>query len=275
MKTFLPSIVIGLVALTGNASAAPIADYNADDQSLGAITTFTDTTTNHNATGTGTVLNTGTVFNGHNYVDITGGFLTSTALYSGSQSRTVAAVYANPFGDNGGINPVAGEEGPQNYGLWFALQARSLYAAGDPYLVNAGPDVSSGGSPVANRLTFALATYDGTVETLYWAYGTSGAVRSTSVTVSLNTNVADFGIGTSTNEVSEGNMDIGQVLVYNNALTYGTNGTDGTAAAEIRSLQAYYAASPEVPEPSTWAMMLGGMAFLAICIRRTGDRFRA
>jgi hypothetical protein len=251
----------------GSVQAQLIDSYNADSLSLGSLTSWTDLTGTNNATtansrqGAGTVAGTNTVFNGHQYVNLgTGqGYATSGALFSGADPRTIAAVYTNPGGDNDSINPIAGEAGPGATGTWFVLQARSEFAAGDPYLAGFADDLSSGGSPVANRLTFSVASYNGTTETLYWAYGLTGAVQSaTPNTTSLNTVNNPFDIGFDVAEPSQNDMQIGTVQVYDTSLT------SAEATTEIEALQDYYAG--DVPEPSTCALLgaglLAGMAFL-------------
>jgi hypothetical protein len=271
------------VVLSTTVSRAQLIDsYNADDLTVGSnVTSWTDETGSENATaaselagspggdytlnsgGDPTAANSNTAFNGHTYVNFgaNSGLVTADALFSGGADRSVAAVYTTPTSNNA-VNPIAGQVGPGTNGAWFMLQARSA-PAGSPYLAGFNDDDSgNGAAPVANQLTFALATYDGTTdtETVYWAFGLTGAVQSQSVTAAtpLNTTASPFDIGFDSSEPSLGDMQVGQVLVYENALS------STAATSEIESLQDYYAAA--APEPSTYALMgvslLAGVAFL-------------
>jgi hypothetical protein len=280
---------IATVLSTTLSHAQLIDSYNADSLSLGTVTSWTDETGTENATassatvggpsgpytlnssGDPTAANSNSAFNGHAYVNFgaASGLVTTGSLFSGGADRSVAAVYTTPT-SNTAVNPIAGEVGPGTPGEWFMLQARTS-PAGSPYLAGFADDNSGNGAPpVANQLTFALATYDGTTdtETVYWAYGLFGAVQSASTTASpaLNTSASPFDIGFDSSEPSVGDMQVGQVLVYENALS-------STAAAdEIGYLQDYYGA----PEPSTNALvgisLLVGVVFLR---RRAQANFTA
>ena len=217
-----------------------------------------------------------TVFNGHNYLSYNAnqsqsdGLLTN-ALFSGNSPRTVAGVYDTPLYGTG-IAPsgsfdalVAGQATVAGGGTWFALESRDNNAVGNPYLVNYGPDLSTNGSypnvghlPIAHELQFAVATYDGTTETLYWAYGTTGVVHSISVAADLNTNSNIFTEGSAPGEASSP-IDIGAVIVLNSAI----DAQDATAV--IEGLQGYYS-----PEPSSIAALcgMGAMGLLLLARRR-------
>jgi hypothetical protein len=270
------------VLSTGISPAQLVASYNADDLSSGTVSTWSNlviggqdaTATSAtaivgttNSGGDPTVSTANSTFDGHKYVNFgdNQGLATSTDLFSGSADRSVVAVYDNPGGDNSTVNPIAGESTPDQSvkGNWFVLQSRDIYVAGDPYLAGDNDDVDPETTPVANRLTFAIGTYDsGTkTETLYWAYG-SGAVQSQSTILgtmahpALSTVANPFTIGFDTIELSQSDMQVGQVLVYQNSLSA------DAAKDEIENLQAYYG----VPEPSTYALMgislLAGVVFL-------------
>jgi hypothetical protein len=277
MKKIL-SAVMGLTALTGVASAAPIDSYNADTLSTGSLSSWTDLSGSQNGntinalndpTVAGSTL--GSTFNGHQFVSFSAnsGLITSSGLFSGSQDRTVVAVYTTPDPVNNTVNPVVGQAGPTIQGSWFVLQSRNLGPSGNPYLAGYIDDASGNTSP-NTLLTFAVATYSnsGSLESVYWAYGLNGAVSSASNSTTLNTNNVGFTFGYDNQEPSQGNMQIGLVQVYNSALS------GASADALIANLQSYYSAPLEVPEPSTWAMMLGGVAVLGFCVRRKGDKFR-
>jgi hypothetical protein len=276
-------IVTGL-ALTAAASRAQLIDsYDADTLSLGTVTSWTDETGSQNATATSdlagsgsgnytlnssgdpTAANTNAAFNGHTYVDFgsASGLVTADALFSGSANRSVAAVYTTPT-SNAAVNPIAGQVGAGTQGVWFMLQARTA-PPGSPYLAGFNDDDSgSAAPPVANELTFALATYDQATaqETVYWAFGLHGAVNSLTMQLgtvanpALDTTASPFDIGFDSSEPSVGDMQVGQVLVYENALS------SAAATNEIESLQDDYGA----PEPSTCALvgasLLAGVVFL-------------
>ncbi len=154
---------------------------------------------------------------------------------------------------------VAGESAAPGGGNWFTIESRANNVTGDPYLVNFGPDINSLTAPAANRLTFAVATYDGTTESLYWAYGVNGAHSASSVGASLNTVATNFVIGENYSDSAWTGVQIGKVLVYDNALT------STQANALITSLQQYY--SP-TPEPSSLVLLLIGGAGAMLVYRR-------
>jgi hypothetical protein len=272
MKVALIAVVALLVGLPLRAQL--VGSYNPDTLTVGSsVTDVQDTSGNENNLssyfGNGdapTAGNSLSAFNGHTYIDFGNSqALVTSALFTGNGNRTMAVVYALPNGDNGNVNPIVGEsDGGGTAGAWFVLQARSGGATGDPYLAGYFDDVTSGQTPVANQLTFAVATYSnsGNLESLYWAYGVNGNMQSASATFSLNTQPngsflvgADYG-----GEPSDSDMDIGKIQVYDNAVN-----TAG-AQAIISNFQSFYAES--VPEPSTYAMMLGSLALLAFCVRR-------
>jgi hypothetical protein len=224
-----------------------------------------------------------TAFNGHNYISynqnqaLPNGLLTN-ALFTGNNPRTLVAVYDTPaYGTaaapaNGTFGALAaGQASPPggSFGLWFALESRQNNVMGNPYLVNYGPDISSGSAPVAHQLTFALGTYDpgsgpgdGT-ETLYWAYGLTGAVQSATVGgLTLNTNTNIFTEGSAPGEASSP-IDVGDVLVFN------TGFSSAQAIAEIEALQASY-----VPEPTSAVAFcgLGAIGLFMFVRSRSGSR---
>jgi hypothetical protein len=249
-----------------------IADYSADAQSLGALTTFTDSSGNgNNATNTSNHLSAPTVgdsnslFDGHQYVSFTGtgeGLATSSALFSGGGSVTIIIVYDNAVVPaSGTVVPIAGESITGGSANWLDVQTRSTAGStGDPYLAGNNDDVSSNTSPTANQLTFAVATYTAGTEALSYAFG-SGAVSYVSKATTLNVGASDFEIGYNVNKTSQNDLEIGQILVENRALT------QTQAAAEILSLQEYYV----TPEPSTVALLgIGvlGLGIWTLCHRR-------
>jgi hypothetical protein len=282
-KMLLIGALVALGTMSG-AFAQLVDSYNPDSQSLGALSSFTDQTGSQNATEANaaaqlssitadpTVANTDTAFNGHNYVSFgaTGttneGLATASSLFSGTNARSLVAVYDTPGGDNTNVNPIVGEGNNTQAGGIFGLQARDTGAnnTGSPYLATGTSVDPAGPAPTADQLTFSLATYDGTNLDLYYAYGTTGTI--TEVTDSL----AGTGVSVSTvatplelafngnGKTDLGDLDLGQVLVYDSALT------TAQADTEIENLQAFYTA----PEPSICFMMVGGLAGLAYLIRR-------
>ena len=276
-RSFL-ALLVSLGAAASLSRGQLIDSYNADTLTVGSsVSSLADLTGTQNAntinpSNDPTAANTNSAFNGHTYVNFgsDSGLETSSALFSGGANRSVVAVYDTPFGDNSTTNPIVGQAGATTQGTWFVLQARDQFGAiGSPYLAGFIDDVGSNTPPVANQLTFAIATYDGTTETLYWAYGLSGSVQSASSTASpaLHTVSNPFTIGFDQGgESSSGDMQIGQVQVYANSLT------GAQADALISNLQDYYTAS--VPEPATYALMLGGLAILGFCIHRKHDLFQ-
>jgi hypothetical protein len=286
VRAHLPmlGLVASFAAISTTAQAQLLDSYDGSTLTAGTnVSTWTDTVGGQNATagsatefnnltqqfytvnagGVPTADNTNSVFNGHTYVDFgyQSGLATASGLFSGSGARSVAAVYNTPTGNSDLFtNPIAGQVGPGVAGEWFMLQARNA-PAGSPYLAGFAADTGTGTVPVANQLTFALGTYDGTTETLYWAFGVNGAVQSDSAPYSLNTASSPFQFGyDSGGEASLGNMQIGTVQVFGNAM----NLTQATAA--IHALQLEYSPA-EVPEPSTWALMLGGVVALVLIQR--------
>ncbi len=222
-------------------------------------------------------------FNGHNYIAYGGGngLTTTGALYTGGNDRSLAVVYDTPTytsAQNGGFNAfVAGQAPAATAGqlaTWWGLESRDNNVVGNPYLVTfgTGTDLTTNGQypnpgnpPVADQLTFALATYNSTtqIESLYWAYGLNGAVNSVSVGgITLGTASYPFTVGSSGDGSSP--VNVGQVIVWSNALD------SMAAASEIQALQAQYAQS--VPEPGSlvvWALGLVGLLTLGRRYRTT------
>jgi hypothetical protein len=207
-----------------------------------------------------------TVFGSRNYANYAGGgagLETLGSLYSGGQARTVIAVYDTPTApSNAGI---AGESQnapspPGNGSNWFAIESRNNNVTGDPYLVEYGPDVSSNVAPAANRLTFAVATYDGAgTSTLTWAYGLTGSATSHSSSGAINTLATNFIIGENNADGAHDPVQVGVVVVLDSALTA------LQADAAIAQLQAYYT----TPEPSSFVLaLIGGAAAVFVYRRR-------
>jgi hypothetical protein len=159
-----------------------IADFNADTLTSGtSVTSWTDSSgTGNNATTANNLSNasksvdptvgTSALFDGNNYVFFGSGtgLTTKNSLFSGSSSRSIASVFSDASVPSLFVATVAGE-GAASVGNEFLIQSRNHYATGSPYLTGYGADISSGLSPVANKLVFSLATYNGTTETIYWA----------------------------------------------------------------------------------------------------------
>ncbi len=280
------------------ASAGLTASYNPDTLTAGP--TATPVTTLGDSSGNGNTLTSygGTpllyglntagadaAFNGHNYISYSGGSGLTTsplaanggALYTGGNDRSLATVYVTPV-VNGGMNAfVAGQAPAATAGeltSWYGIESRNNNVTGNPYVVTfgAGTDLSTNGNntvgnpgnpPVAGQLTFALATYNATLnggtESLYWAYGLHGAVGSISVSgIGLNTASYPFTVGSS----GDGNspVEVGNVVVWKTA-------PDSAAAiGEIQSLQAYYASA--TPEPSSLVVWSLGLVGLLLAARR-------
>ena len=194
-RLLLVSLLLGTAA-----RADVIAYYNADSIAASStpaiINTWTDLTGNgHNATssfaGLNPVTQAPTIYgsntagyvafgNNHNYLDFNLQGLATSSLFSGSSARTVVVAYENATG-SGSLNELAGESQTAGNNSWFMVQARTsgVGGGGDPYLAGYNNDLSTATAPVANRITFAVASYDGTNANLSWAYGTGGAVADT------------------------------------------------------------------------------------------------
>lgn len=257
--------------------------YNAQTLSSGSLTAWNDLIGSNNATvSAARAISTGfddsgnptvgssSVFNGGQYVSFgTDAALATSNLFSGSSARSIAVVFNTPLGNNGNVNAIVGESGAANDGSWFELQARSNGAAnvpngGDPYLAGFQEDDGTDAAPATNQLIFAIVTYTGTTETVYWANGLSGSVNTPAVTNlsgALNTLSNPFLFGSDEgNELENGNMQLGQVLVYNNAMS------GAQADAEIADLQTFY--ESDLPEPSTWTLLFVGLGACVFFTRR-------
>jgi hypothetical protein len=278
MKKFIASaLMITLCVVLGSAGSvwAQTAIYNPDDYAAGStITTMKNDGSAGSADnlsgGPVTIFGPGTggynpIFDGRNYGNYTSGttLATANALFTGNNARAVAAVYDTPVLPSNA--QIAGQTPAATNGdgtSWFGIESRQNNVTGDPYLVNYGPDISSGNAPATNRLTFAVGTYDGAgTETLYWAYGLTGAIHSASSSTTLNTNLGGnepFTLGTS----FDGNSasQIGDVVVLNQGLTA------AEANEVIEGLQAYYT----TPEPSSLVALcgLGAMGLFLVARRR-------
>jgi hypothetical protein len=192
-------------------------------------------------------------------------------LYTGNNARAIVAVYATPgIAPAGSFDAEIATQTPAatagQTGSWFGIESRNNNVVGDPYLVGFGSDVSSSHAPVANQLTFAVASYDGAgTETLYWAFGPYGAIQSASHAASslgngpgtLDTASFPFTLGTS----ADGNSasELGPIVVLNFGLT------EAQADAAIETLQQAFPA----PEPSSVVALLGmGAVGLFVLVRR-------
>jgi hypothetical protein len=296
-------VVASLVAVTGRAPAqAPtnvdssslLLDYSADSLLNGSsVSSWTpssgtnpEAATVANATATGfdtytapTVANTDAAFNGHQYVSFVSGGGSFQGLgtadnlgLTGTSNMSVAGVYATTSTpSDAGIAGLASINSGSFFDRWFDLQDRTFIVTGDPYLAGYADDLNSGGSPSGEvgTLTFALATYSvsgsSATFTLYWAYGLTGTVQSTSATLTtVDTTLANFELGYTAQDYNAGAgspIELGQGLAWDTALS---SGVSGDATTEIHNLQSFYAAA--VPEPSTCALvgisLLAGMVFL-------------
>jgi hypothetical protein len=283
-------IVMGQVraeAPTNVDSSSLLLDYSADSLASGTISSWTpssgsdlEAATVAGATATGggdiytdpTVANSGTIFNGHQYVSFVSsgssfqGLGTANNLgLTGATNMSVASVYgttSTPLdAGSAGLADLAGGSNS-----WFDLEDRSYYATGNPYLAGYGDDLSNAVTPSAKNgtLIFALGTYSvsGSTATftLYWAYGLTGTVQSVSSSENaVNTTTDNFELGYNAQDYNSGAgspIELGQGLAWSTTLS----STDATQ--EIENLQAFYAA----PEPSTYALMgislLAGVVFL-------------
>jgi hypothetical protein len=295
------SVTAGLVALAGQAlaqapsnvdSSSLVVDYSADSLLNGAsISTWTpssgsnpEAATVANATVTGggdiytnpTVANTGSIFNGHQYVSFVSGGGAYQGLgtaddlgLTGATNMSVAGVYATtsmPYA--AGIAGLADQAGGGNH--WFDLEDRTFIVSGDPYLAGYANDLNSGGSPSAEAgvLTFALGTYSvsGSTATftLYWAYGLTGTVQSASAPLNaVNTTADNFELGYNAQDYAASGgspIELGQGLAWDTALS------SADATTEIENLQAFYAGA--VPEPSTCALVGVVLLFGVVFLRR-------
>jgi hypothetical protein len=257
----------------GRASAQIIDDYNANSLGLtSSLSTWTPTvgsdlaTTGNSGQAAASVANTDPVFNGNKYVSFGSGagLATAGSLFSGRSSRTVATVYATTSAPTVTAS-IAGVANPGSVGTWFDIQDRNNFVTGDPYFAGYGADLTNNVTPTAEQLTFALATYDGTTLSLYWAFGTTGTIQSLNTTLSLNTS-GQFEIGYNNIEASPGQAEIGDIQIFNTSM----NAIQ--AAADIHALQTEYSA---VPEPSTYVMMFAGLGLLSFCLWRKGSISRA
>jgi hypothetical protein len=294
----LAFVAAGLIAATAQSlaqaptnvdSSSLVVDFSADTLLNGAsISTWTpasgsnpEVATVANATATGantytdpTVANTGTIFNGHQYVSFVSGGGSFQGLgtadnlgLTGTANLSVAGVYATtstPY--DAGIAGLASINSGSFANRWFDLQDRTYAVSGDPYLAGYANDLNSGGSPSgeAGVLTFALGTYSvsGSTATftLYWAYGLTGVVQSTSATLNaIDTSLDNFELGYNAQDYHAGAaspIELGQGLAWSTALS------SADATTEIENLQAFYAA----PEPSVCALigvsLLIGVVFL-------------
>jgi len=293
-------VASGLVAAVGQAfaqaptnvdSSSLLVDFSADSLVNGsAISSWApssglnpEVATVANATATGgetytdpTVAKTGTIFNGHQYVSfISGGsafqgMATANDLgLTGTTNMSVASVYATTSTPNdAGAAGLADLAGGADH--WFDLEDRTFIVSGDPYLAGYANDLNSGGSPAgaAGKLTFALGTYTANATTatftLYWAYGLTGAVQSTSATLSLvNTTADNFELGYNAQDYSAGAaspIEVGQGLAWDTALS------SADATTEIENLQAFYTGA--APEPSTCALVGASLLFGVVFLRR-------
>jgi hypothetical protein len=255
------------------ASAQLIDDYNANSLGLTpSLSTWTPTvgsdlaTTGNSSQSAASVANTDPVFNGNRYVFFGSGagLATAGSLFSGTSNRTVATVYATTSAPTATAS-IAGVANTGSVGTWFDIQDRNNFVTGDPYFAGFGADLTNNVTPTAEQLTFALATYDGTTVTLYWAFGTTGTIQSINAALSLSTS-GQFEIGYNNIEASPGQAEIGDIQVFNTSM----NAIQ--AAADIHALQAEYSA---VPEPSTYVLTFAGLGLLGFCVWRKGATSRA
>ena len=213
-----------------------------------------------------------TAFNGLNYVFFGGnytGLATQNSLFSGAQGRTMFAVYANASVGNF-VSPIIGESTATPMGSdWFVLQSRITGAnTGDPYLAGYGADDYDGIPPVTGRLVFSAASYSNGVESLYFAYGdpTTHIVTPTITLTAnhvLNTAAGQFTMGYDLTEASENSLELGNVQVYNAALS------DSAVQGEFSTLESTYGYSlTSAPEPSTYLLMAVSLGGLALMYRR-------
>ncbi|MBS0502583.1 MAG: PEP-CTERM sorting domain-containing protein [Proteobacteria bacterium] len=86
----------------------------------------------------------------------------------------------------------------------------------------------------------------------------------------VNENTNSYGFNTGTFRSSGGNSDAARTL----AMTYLNNITSGSWQAPTGQLKLFYSAHSQsqvlsaVPEPATWAMMIGGFGVVGASMRR-------
>ena len=141
--------------------------------------------------------------------------LMAASAFSGNQPRTVAVAY-KPL-DLTITNELAGSASTFVTNTWFMLQSRTGGATGDPYLAKFSSDIA-GPAPTSTPKV-AIATFDGSVSTLYNSNTTIGTS-----TAALNTNSCPFYIG-SPNLGESVNVEI-YACVCTNACVSGTDLTN-------------------------------------------------
>ena len=261
------AVLIGLLAtaLTPNARADMIAWYRGDQATTNGtlVTSWTDQATSdgqqnatdkdtplrdpvYHASGFGTLDRAYLEFTGSDYLETASGF------FSGVNPRTIAVAYRVDAAGTNKACTVAGQIDPSNYKSFF-MQSRGLSGPGSPYLAGWNSDLSSGIAPVAERITFAVGSYNGTTGLLTWAFE-DGTTSSVSDAKPWNTTSVAFRIGADTSALDRVMFgDIAEVRVYNTALTPAEHN------ALIQELQDYY----YVPEPGTSLLLaLGGLALI-------------
>jgi hypothetical protein len=148
-----------------------------------------------------------------------------------------------------GIITITNGDGTGAYGASFTTTPPSSTSYSD--LVNTGTfgensDTVTIGGPLVLGNTYQVESWS-----YYTGDGTATTTYSGSTPVSLTNSIGQFSIGTFVATASP------------ETYTYSTGGGHNFVnAVSVRDL------TVAVPEPSTWAMMLGGLVMLGFCVRR-------
>jgi hypothetical protein len=109
-----------------------------------------------------------------------------SAVYSGNNNKLIIAAYK---GTSTGTysDAVCGQSGDPTTGKWFALQARTEFVTGDPYIAGFAADTQNNKSTPDNAWKIGTGAYNGTT-----LFTRKNGVEIDSVGRTLNTNSSAF-----------------------------------------------------------------------------------